>query len=159
MAKDRVIEWDQTAGWRNWSLGDFVAWHRGLVKHFGEEKTLQGYPKADTVFAVFWVASEGPNMLKTKALVATPSLFKDEIAYLEKQPALYKLLNLETVLKLKKVNPVDLAAQGIQTSVTTVENIVGAVGAAGKIIRVAIPLALAFSFILAGIWAYKKYGK
>lgn len=157
-----MIAWNQTAGWKNWKVSDFVEWYKGLDAHYGDKKTSDGkYLLKDKAWAIFWVGSEPPAPLnKLSMIVATPSQFKKEMEYLEKNaPFLYTTMGFKDAVAMGRYNPVDKAAQIVKGGLDVVEGVAGAISSAGKIIRVAIPLALAASLIIGGIWAYKKYAK
>ena len=157
---ERIIEWNKAENWKNFSIGDFMAWHKGLVKHFGDEKNQKGFLKSTVLFLVFWNASELGQMDMKKKLIATvPSEYKEEIKYFQKYPDVYDISGIKAAVTLGKYSPVDLAAKGIKMTIETAGNIVGAIGTVGKILRVAIPLALALGLIFGGIYAYKKFVK
>ncbi len=156
-----MIAWNNTEGYRSWKLSQFTDWYEGLKQHFGDKRTADGkYLQRDAIWAVYWVASETPPYTKLASIVAAPSLFKSELKYLEKEaPYLYSTMGFKTAVETGKYNPVDKGAQLLKGGLGVAEGVAGALETSGKILRVALPLALAFSLILGGIWAYNKYGK
>jgi hypothetical protein len=154
-----MIEWNKTEEWKNWKLSDFVEWHKGLAAHFGDQKTPNGkFFKKDSIWVTYWIASEGSIHPKLNLLIHAPSQFKKETDYLKKTaPDIYNNIGFKDAVEFGKYNPVDKAVMIAKGGFDIVEGVASAVSSAGKIIKVALPLALAAALVIGGIWAYKKY--
>lgn len=161
----KVIQWNETSNLKNFSLDDFIAWHRGLVAHFGSEKvkkkdgSLSSVTKADFIFQMSWIGAGMPQSLTMQAMIAAPSQFKEQLEYFKRYPYLYDALQFKTIVDIGKYNPVNLAAKVVSTTVELGGDIVDTIGSIGKVLKVAIPVALAATFVFGGIYAYNKFVK
>src|SRR3990167_4470600 len=81
---DRVIQWNDTSKEKflSWGIDDYIAWHRGLVQHFGNEKAKKkdgteiSVTKADYFFIVTFAGMFIPRGMN--AIVAVPSYYKEQ---------------------------------------------------------------------------------
>src|SRR3990167_1983599 len=139
-----MIAWNNTTGYKGWELSNFVEWHKGLVSHFGNEKTADGkYFKRDAIWVVFWIASEGMLHPKLNAILAVPSVYKKELEYFKKNaPDIYNNAGFKNAFELGKYNPIDKSAQIVKGAGSVIEGRGSALESAGKIIKIAVPLAL-----------------
>lgn len=161
----RVIKWNETANLKNFSLDDWIAWHRGLVQEFGNEKVVKkdgtkaSFTKADYIFVMSWIGAGMPTSLTMQALIAAPSHFKEQLDYFKKYPTLYDNLQFKNIVEIGKYNPVNIVAKTVETAVGVASDVTDAIAGVGKILRVAIPLALVATLVFGGIWSYNKFVK
>lgn len=160
MPKFNIIEWDDTSNWKNWSLTDFVAWHRGLVQHFGNQKDEKGMLLSDKFWLIFWASSQGVNPRNMQILIATPSYFKEEVEYLkEVSPKIYELSQIKTAVEIGKLSPIDVVYNVVGTTVQSANDIISGFGTTAKILKYIIPLVAITAIVFFGIWAYKTFVK
>ena len=162
---DRIIQWNDTSKEKfgSWGIDDFIAWHRGLVQHFGSEKakkkdgTVTNITKADYAFMMGWVAGRMPY--KMDGIIAVPSYYKEQIAYIRKYPTIYEMLQFKKIDQMAPYNPVNLVAGVAETAVGVVDDISDTIGGAVKVLKYAVIGGLVLAAVIGGIWAYKKYAK
>lgn len=157
MAKYNIIEWNDTSNFKNWSVSDFVAWHRGLVRHFGNEKAENGMLKSDLYWLIFWASSQGVNPYNMQLLVATPSFFKDEIEYLKEYPKIYETSQIKKAVEIGALSPIDVVYNVVGTTVESANDIIAGFGTTAKILKFLIPVIAVTAIIFFGIWAYKTF--
>lgn len=162
MASNRIIEWNDTGGMSGWGVDDFIAWHRGLVKHYGSKKhpkkdgTLSSVTSADYIFILGWIKNTMPNSFGMMAIAAAPSQFKEEISYFEKYPFLYEFLQFKNIVKVGKYNPINISAKVVETTVGVVDDVIDTVAGVVKILKVTVFVALIGGAIVGGMYLYKK---
>lgn len=158
MAKFNIIGWDDTSNWKNWSLTDFVAWHRGLVRHFGSQRNANGILLSDMYWLIFWAGSQGVNPRNMQILVATPSYFKEEVEYLkETSPKIYETSQIRTAVEFGKLSPVDVVYNALGTTVQSANDIISGFGTTVKILKYFIPIIGITALIFLMIWGYKTF--
>lgn len=158
----RIIKYDDFKGAAGWGIDDYIAWHRGLVRQYGDKKATKkdGNPSstslADYYFINLWARMGMPSKISNTVLLF-PSTYKEQLAYFEKYPTLYEVLGFKTIVELKKYNPVNTAANLVSTTTGVVGDIGDTIGTAVKIIKYVVIGGLIFGTIIGGIYAYKKY--
>src|SRR3990167_3222719 len=101
MADEVIIPWDAKPDLDDWgpdafwSLGSWVAWHKGLVKKFGRTKDKDGYEIADKMWLDQW-KKQSTGASPTIA-ITQPTRFKAETDYIAKFPLLYQYTNLKQI--------------------------------------------------------------
>ena len=159
---ERVIQWNDTSKEKfgSWGIDDFIAWHRGLVQHFGNEKakkkdgTVTNITKADYAFMMGWVAGRMPY--KMDGIIAVPSYYKDQIAYIRKYPTIYEMLQFKKIDQMAPYNPVNLVAGVAETAVGVVDDISDTIGLVVKILKYVAIAAVIGGAIWGGMYLYKK---
>lgn len=158
MPKENIIEWNDTSNWNNWSLSDFVAWHKGLVRHFGVQKDEKGNLLSDKFWLFFWAASEVSHSYKLQALIAAPSAFKEEVEYIKNaSPKIYELSQIKKAVELGALSPIDVIYNAVGTTVEAANDIISGFGTTAKILKYIIPVIIVTAIVFFGIWAYKTF--
>lgn len=153
-----IIPWNQTQGWRDWKVSDFMAWHKGLVKQFGKQKDSKGNLLTDKYLTIFWVASEGSVHAKAQAIIALPSQFKDELEYFrDNAPVFYSISGMKTAVDLGKINPIDITVNAVESAFGAIQDTIDAFTTTTKILKYAIPTLVVLIIIVAGVAIWKKY--
>lgn len=167
---DRIIQWNDTSKDKfiSWGIDDYIAWHRGLVKHFGNEKakkkdgTDAGITKADYAFMMAFAAYFIPKGISAsygggmQPILTFPSHYKEQINYFKKYPTLYETLGFKNIESLTPYNPVNLAANVVKTTVGVVGDITDTIGSVVKILKVVAIAAVIGGAIWGGVYLYKK---
>jgi len=157
MASDRIIAWNNTANYKDWKLSDFVAWHRGLVKQFGNQKDSKGNLLSDKYWVVFWIASEGTFHPKLTLLVSAPSQYSDEIKYLQGYPIIYNISGAKSAVELQTVNPIDVLINAVETTFGGINDILDGFNTTTKILKYAIPVVVGAIVVVFIIYIYKRF--
>lgn len=161
---DRVIQWNDTSKEKflSWGVDDYIAWHRGLVQHFGNEKakkkdgTETSVTKADYFFMVAFAGMFIPRGWAWNSIVAVPSHYKEQINYFKKYPTLYETLQFKNIESLTPYNPVNLAANVASTTVGVVDDISDTIGTVVKILKYVAIAAVIGGAIYGTVYLYKK---
>ena len=145
-----------------WKLSDWIAWHKGLVKQYGTEKTSKGNLRADVIWLdAFSKHSFGANPVIS---IQNPTSYKEEFKYLRKYPYIYKFSGAERAEK--EFNPLEIIDKASQAT----SDVVGGVGSVAEgtfsaisgisgILKVVVPIVIVLGIGTVLYIGYNKFVK
>ena len=136
-------------GWDDyWALTDWIKWHQQMVLKYGKVT-------ANKKFLDYW----GKQTLGASSLesFAYNSNFTNYIEKEKLADGVWAHPYAPPGILRTQIKVVTAATDIVGSAASAASSVGAAVANAGKIMKVALPLTLAATFIIGGIWAYKKY--